>query len=71
MSLLCTDQITPRESVLPVAGEQQLLEKLKKSTDQIDKHKIYIYTQIYIKKIYMRMSKKGYFFFLKSPTHES
>lgn len=71
MSLLCIDHITPRVRALPLAGEQQLLEKLKKSTDQIDKHKnIYIHRYT-LKIIYVRMSKKGYFFFLKSPTHES
>lgn len=47
MSSLCIDQITPRERALPLAGEQQLLEKLEKSTDQIDKHKISIYTDIH------------------------
>lgn len=43
------DQISPRERALPLAGEQQLLEKLKKSTDQIDEH-TNIYTQIHIYK---------------------
>lgn len=74
MLLSCIDQKIPPERVRTStsAGEQQLLEKPKISTDLIDKHrKKYISKYIFIKVyVCVYMSKVNCFLFPESPACE-